>query len=175
MKSFYPTPEERAELVVKKLEMVIRKGRDETAKKVVMPDQSVHMMQGISYKKWQEAAKVEIAYAIRNAVLDEVKSSRMIQAFLMIAGSCCATLGFLGIGVVWGNMPKILIAVAAIATGAFLLFLGLTWFVSGSIGKIISDQRKAKIARINNLNEQIKKMESYLLSRKDYLKNNIDT
>ena len=46
-----PTPHERADLVVRRLEDFIRKGRTEDG--------------GINFRKWQEMAAVEVADAIR--------------------------------------------------------------------------------------------------------------
>lgn len=171
MRKFYPTPEERAEIVIKKMEQFIRTGRERIAKQA---DNKVNVMQGISYKKWQDAAKTEIALAIRNAVLDEVKDNKFSQNILMTVGACFVTLGFLGAGIAWGSIGKVLAAALSVIVGIILLAIGVTWLLSGSIGEIISDKRKARIARINNLEKQIKKMESFLLNKKTTLKEEID-
>ena len=48
-----PTPHERADLIVRRLENFIRKGRTEDG--------------GINFRKWQEMAVLEVANAIRDA------------------------------------------------------------------------------------------------------------
>lgn len=174
MRKFYPTPEERAELVIKKLEQIIKDNKEKMAQKALTPVEILNTPQGMSYKKWQDAAKVEMALAIRNAVLDEVKNNQMFQAFLMTTGICLTTLGFLGAAIAWGSIPKVLVATASSIIGIVLLVIGATWLLSGSIGEIIANRRQAKIARLNNLNEQVKKMENYLTDKKNHLKNEME-
>ena len=172
MQKIYPTPEERAEVVIKKLEHIIKSGKDKIAKET--SPSNIQALKGISYKKWQDAARIEIANAIVNAILDEIKINKAFIAFLMTLGSCLTTLGFLGAILVWGSPPKLLVAVVGIVIGIVLIVLGVLWFASKNVGDIIADRRKAKIARLNNLNEQVKKMESYLLTKQKSLKNDID-
>ena len=60
-----PTPHERADLIVRRLENFIREGRTEDG--------------GINFRKWQEMAVLEVANAIRDAEKYLTKQSFLID------------------------------------------------------------------------------------------------
>lgn len=79
-----PTPRERADVIVKRLEQYIREGRSDQG--------------GISFKKWQELA----VHEVQNAILDAEKHWRQDQRFVT-RGLAVGAVSLLTIGV-WGTV-----------------------------------------------------------------------
>src|SRR5690606_11164439 len=80
-----PTPEDRAEYVVLRLEQFIRDGRT--------------IDEGMSFRKWQQMAKVEIANAVAEAEISQQKDDVVTKRLLFVAASAMVTVGFWGTAV----------------------------------------------------------------------------
>ena len=77
-----PTPVERADVIVKRLEQFIREGRSQRG--------------GISFKRWQELAVHEVDNAIRDAERHWRNDQRFITRGLAVGAACLITIGFWG-------------------------------------------------------------------------------
>ena len=76
-----PSPEERAEYIVKRLELFIRENREP--------------FKGMNFNKWQQLAKVEIANSLKDSErLRQDKKEQVSRRMLFIIGSSIATIGF---------------------------------------------------------------------------------
>ena len=77
-----PTPEERAHVIVKRLEQFIREGRTERG--------------GIAFKRWQELALHEVSNAILDAEKYWRRDQRFITRGLAVGASALITVGMWG-------------------------------------------------------------------------------
>ncbi len=143
-----PTPEERAEFVIQRLEQFIRDGRT--------------LDEGMSFRKWQAMAKTEIVIAVAEAENsqehDEISSRRV----LFVSAVAMITIGF------WGTAVS-LSKVNYLAGGIVCLVAGLVMFgfVGGWRYRKWNNRRKSKerglrLGRIENLNRRIKRLEVQL-------------
>ena len=104
-----PTPDERAEYVIMRLEQFIRDGRT--------------FDEGMSFKIWQAMAKTEIAIAIAEAELGQQKEEAVTKRLLFTFAGALVTVGFWGTAV---SMHKIgYLAGAIIITLSGLILLGV--------------------------------------------------
>jgi hypothetical protein len=168
LKRLNPTPEERAELVIKHLEQTIREKRMGIGPLVKSTQQK-----GMSYRQWQEEAKKEIASAIRNAVKVKKSDTAFFNRFLMISGACLVALGFMGAYVAFGNVQKMFVAAAGMALGISFLILGFEWLFRVTLKEVQREIRVRKIARIRSYDKQIKNLEARLEKTRDTLKNEL--
>lgn len=160
-----PTPEERAEMAVRRLERFIREG----GSKVSDTGRS-----GMSFKKWQDMAKVEIAAAVREAEIAEAAESKVFNLFLVVSGSCLVSLGFLGAVVAFGQMDKTFAAYTAGALGGVFLATSIVLMIRGYFKRVGAMIRASRISRIEQLDLQIKKMERMLEEKKGILRREIE-
>lgn len=77
-----PTPVERADVIVKRLEQFIREGRSQRG--------------GISFKRWQELAVHEVDNAIRDAECHWRNDQRFVTRGLAVGAACLVTIGLWG-------------------------------------------------------------------------------
>lgn len=171
MNERYPTPEERADVVIMNLEKVIRESRESHN-----VGRLVHgaRPKGMSFKKWQDAAREEIASAIRNSERVDSHNANLFNRFLMVCGACLASLGSMGIYVAWGKADKALVGAAGIVLGIVFIAMGSEWLVRRTIEDIMAERRARKLARIKDLDKQVKRLEAYLEDKRDFLKDELD-
>lgn len=147
-----PTPEERAEVVVIKLERFIREGRSATA--------------GVSFKSWQSMAKAEIAAALKAAESQEARASRLIDRLVLLGGAALSTIGVWGTALAIGQAPdRILAAVLILLSGLMLLWVGGALWLRGPLGRFRDDRRRAALKRVDDLHRQVRRLEIDLKSR----------
>jgi hypothetical protein len=109
-----PTPQERGELIVKRLEQVIRGGRSEKG--------------GVSFKRWQEMAVHEVANTIQDAERHWHNNNQFITRGLSIGAATITTIGF------WGTIMAAEVApdrqtaaLIFILAGVLLIILLAAW------------------------------------------------
>jgi len=158
--SLDPTPEQRADLVIKKLEKVIKESKEASSAN----------KGGMSYRKWQNEAKKEIISAILNAERCQAAKSNFFNRFLMLVGATTASLGFLGAIVAYGQTGRSLVAGVCILLGIIFITMGFEWLTLNQIKLYFSQRRNRRMARINDLDKQIKVLEQYMEDRRDELK-----
>ena len=143
-----PTPEERAEFVMLRLEQFIRDGRT--------------IDEGMSFKLWQAMAQVEIAVALAEAELGQQQEEVVTKRLLFTFGSALVTVGFWGTAV---SLHKVAYLAGAIVIGlAGLALIGVAgeWRFRKWNKKRQAEKRRRTLARVEGLNRRIKRMEHEL-------------
>ncbi|GAB6051843.1 hypothetical protein JCM17960_06630 [Magnetospira thiophila] len=109
-----PTPEERADFVVRLLEDQIRDAKQAS-------------VQGMSFRKWQQIARVEIALAIADAER-KLRTGEKIKLYLVVTlATAMVTIGFWGVVISRTDMFNTFAAVIMGLSGLviFAIVLGL--------------------------------------------------
>ena len=140
-----PTPEERAEYVILRLEQFIRDGSK--------------INEGMSFMKWQAMAKTEISIAVAEAENsqkhDEINSRRV----LFISAAAMVTIGFWGTAVSFHNVGNLAAGIICTVAGLVLLGFGGSWRARKWNNRRQGKERRRSLARIENLNKRIKRLE----------------
>ena len=153
--SDHPTPDERAEYVILRLEQFIRDGRT--------------LDEGMSFKKWQAMAKTEIAIAFAEAENsqdhDEINSRRV----LFIAAAAMITIGFWGTAVRLHDVGRLAAGIVCFVAGLTLILVAGGWRYRKWDNRRKSKERRRRLARIENLNKRIKRLENDLEKEEETL------
>jgi hypothetical protein len=163
-----PTPEDRANLTVRVLEQAIREGRNETSLRTKSG------RPGLSFRAWQDIARVEIANAIRDAEAETLKRRGTGNRIAMTIAACLVTMGFWGAAVSWGRADRSMAALACIAAGAWLLLTALEIPIRLAWRRNRSRRRARRFENIRSLDRQIRRMEKFLEERRDALKEDVE-
>jgi hypothetical protein len=169
LKKFNIKPEDRAQLVIKKLEQAIREKRIGVGPLVKGKQQ-----RGMSYKQWQKEAQKEISNAIKDALREKDSQDAFFNRFLMIAGACLVALGFMGAYVAFGDVEKMFVASAGMALGISFLALGFEWIFRLTFKEVTKNIRDKRLQKIKSYDRQLKILESKLEDTKDELKNRLE-
>ncbi len=141
-----PTAEQRAVLIVKRLESFIREGRSDDS--------------GISFKRWQEMAVNEFTNGIRDAERILSQDSWFLTKILAVGASAIITIGFWGIVVTtevfYGRQVTAFILVGA--GGALFLILAL-WGVRRLSRRLRAERRKDRIQRVIDFDSQLRQLD----------------
>ena len=143
-----PTPEERAEYVVLRLEQFIRDGRT--------------IDEDMSFRKWQQMAKVEIANAVAEAENSQQKDDVVTKRLLFVAASAMVTVGFWGTAVSLHQVGHLWGAIVIGTAGFLLMAVACEWRLRKWNKRRRAEQRAKSLARIESLNKRIKKLEHQL-------------
>ena len=151
----HPTPDERAEYVILRLEQFIRDGRT--------------IDEGMSFRKWQAMAKTEIAIAVAEAENsqqhDEISSRRV----LFVAAAAMVTIGFWGGAVSFHNVGNMAAAIICTIAGVVLLGYAGGWQFRKYDNRKKSRERRRRLRRIESLNRRIKRLETALEKEEEEL------
>ncbi len=145
-----PTPTERADLTVRKLEQFILDGRSSE--------------KGMSFRTWQAMARDELANAFADIELRGLqrRADITVRRILMVGATALVTIGFWGAVMAvdrrYGAVAAILLAVAGLVVAAMALELTLR----GAMNRIRRQRRKAALGRIENFDRQLKNFEAEL-------------
>ncbi len=154
-----PSPDERAEYVIMRLEQFIREGRT--------------FDEGMSFKIWQAMAKVEIAIAIAESELGQQKEESVTRRLLFTFAAALVTVGFWGTAV---SMHKVGYLAGGIISGlAGLVLLGVAgeWRFRKWKKTRQANKRRKSLARIEGINRRIKRLENELEKEEKRLKKKI--
>ena len=155
----HPTPEERAQCVIMRLEQFIREGRT--------------IDEGMSLKKWQAMALTEIAVAIAEAEKcqdhDEINSRRV----LLVAAVAMVTIGFWGTAVSFHHVGHLVAGIICAGAGAVLLFVIGHWRFRKWNNRRNAKVRGKRLKRIENLNTRIKRLERELVKQEEALEEDL--
>ena len=145
----HPTPDERAKLVIMRLEQFIRNGRTND--------------EGMSLKKWQAMARMEIAVTIAEAENshdhDEIKSRRL----LIVSAVAMITIGFWGTAVSFQEVDHLVAGIFCGGAGAVLLLVAGHWRLQKWSNLQSGKERGKRLKRIENLNKRVKRLEMELV------------
>jgi hypothetical protein len=150
-----PTPEERAEFIMQRLEQFIREGRT--------------LSEGMNFKQWQEMAKGEIANAIAESQIDNQDDEVVTKRLLFTFGASFTTIGFWG--GLWAYDQAHYVAVAFLCGAAGLVMIGvaLEWRFRKFWKRRQVGQRQKSLRRCQDLTRRIKKMEFELEKEEERL------
>jgi len=147
-----PTPDERAEVIIKQLEMFIREGRSEKG--------------GMNFRKWQEMARVEITHAILEDEKDWRENDNFVTKILAMAASGIITIGMWGTVLAFSNSPNHTLEGMAIFAGGMLLMGSLSsYFVWKAFRRHKANRREKRLANIKSLDWKLKKLDKLLADR----------
>ena len=148
-----PTPEERAQCVIMRLEQFIREGRT--------------IDEGMSLKKWQAMALTEIAVAIAEAEKcqdhEEINSRRV----LFVAAVAMVTIGFWGTAVSFHHVGHLVAGIICAGAGAVLLLVIGHWRFRKWNNRRNVKERAKRLKRVENLNKRIKRLEMELVKEEE--------
>lgn len=153
--------EERAEVVVTRLERFIRDHRTLTG--------------GVSFRKWQDMAKTEIADLLREIETEQVREGRALERTLMVVGVGLATIGF------WGTVLALSMAPDRVIAGVLTLLGGVIalWGI-GALGlrspfkRFQTDHTRITLDRARMVNRKVSELEHQLKKRKKALEKELD-
>lgn len=150
-----PTPEERAEFIMQRLEQFIREGRT--------------LSEGMNFKQWQEMAKGEIANAIAESQIDNQDDEVVTKRLLFTFGASFTTIGFWG--GLWAYDQAHYVAVAFLCGAAGMVMIGVAmewrfrkYWKRRQVGK-----RQKSLRRCQDLTRRIKTMEFELEKEEERL------
>ena len=147
-----PTPTERADLIVKRLENFIREGRT-----------SQH---GVAFKKWQEFAIDEVTNAIRDAEKHWRRDHRFLTSALTIGAVALLTIGIWGSALAADMAPdRQTAALILMIAGGTMLILISVWSIRRLDNFYKVSRRQSHIIRVSNFDRQLAKLEHELRNR----------
>ncbi len=152
----YPTPNERANFVIIRLEQFIRNGRS--------------FDEGMSFKKWQTMAGNEIATAIAEAENTRGKHESMLRRLIFVVASAMVTIGFWGVAASLGNVDHLLAGIICTSAGGVLFFSIGIWRFGKWNNRRKTIERSKRMRRIAQINKRIKQLELELGKEEDALK-----
>lgn len=154
-----PTPDERADFVVRRLEQFIREGRVAG--------------EGMSLRQWQDMARGEIANAILEADLDRRHDATVSKRLLFTLGAAFTTLGFWGALWALGQVYYLISAVVCGLAGIVMLAVSAEWTVRRAYKRNTIAMRADTIRRVESLTRRIRRMERQLKDEADRLEKNV--
>ena len=153
-----PSPGQRADFLVRKLEQFIRDGKTEKG--------------GMSFATWQQLAREEISSAFAEIEKERLtaKEDRVVKRMLDIAASAVVTIGFWGvIMAVLGNFGMVPATILTLAGFALLVIAG-EWSLRKAASRYRDEQRLHRFYRIEDFDKKIKKFENEMKKRHERAK-----
>ncbi|MDA0305343.1 MAG: hypothetical protein O3B76_03540 [Proteobacteria bacterium] len=154
-----PTPDERAEYVIMRLEQFIRDGRT--------------LDEGMSFKIWQAMAKTEIAIAVAEAELGQQKEESVTRRLLFTFAAALVTVGFWGTAVSMHKIGYLAGAIVVTLSGLVLLGVAGEWRFRKWRQVRQANKRRKALARIERINRRIKRLEGDLEKEEKKLKKKV--
>ncbi|MEK7244652.1 MAG: hypothetical protein AAB223_01380 [Pseudomonadota bacterium] len=141
---FGPSPEERADFIVKRLEEFIREKKTP---------------EGMNFKHWQALCKAEIASAIAAAAKEQNRGDATLKRVLFTGAAALVTVGFWGMAVSLGRADYLLAGAVCLVAGiVFLGFVG-EWRFSRWQDRRRTRERMETLARVGDLDKRLKALE----------------
>jgi len=142
-----PTPQDRADYLVRKLEQFIRDGRT---------------VRGVSFRDWQAMARAELANSF--AEVDrrriEIQKDLAMRRLLLVAAFTLVTIGF------WGGVMALdkgrdwLAALIMLGAGTILLGYAGDFGIRRLWNRGAAKQRKQRFERIEGFDRQLRQLEA---------------
>jgi len=143
-----PTPDERAEYIVKRLELFIRENREP--------------FKGMNFNKWQQLARAEISNSLRDYEKSRYDQNVVTRRMLFILGSSIATIGFWGVAAAFGRIDYMLAGMICLIAGIIVLAHAGEWMTRTMWKKSQAQKRARAYNNAVSLDRQIKQMEKEL-------------
>lgn len=150
-----PTPEQKTDYLVRKLEQTIRDNRT---------------VNGMSFRTWQTIAREEILNAMRESEKRQMRHDQTVNRLILASASALVTIGF------WGAMAAVnsayggIAAIITLAAGAVLFFFTADWGIKRFSAGYDKHKRAERLAHIEDLDRRIKRMEQEMKKKADRLK-----
>lgn len=143
-----PTPEERAEYVILRLEQFIREGR--------------RVAEGMSFRQWQSMAKSEIAIAIAEAEMSQQKDELRSKRVLFVSAAALVTIGFWGTAVSLHKVAYLVGGLVCLGAGLIMLAVAVDWKVRTWRERRQAKKRREILSRIESLTRRLRRLETAL-------------
>jgi len=150
-----PTPEQKADYLVRKLEQTIRDNRT---------------VKGMSFRTWQAIAREEIINAMREHEKRQLRHDQTVNRLVLATASSLVTIGFWGAMVAVNSAYGGVAAVITLVAGAALFFVTADWGVKRFVSGYNKEKRAERLAHIEDLDKRIKRMEHDMKKKADRLK-----
>lgn len=155
----HPTPEQRADFVVKRLEQFIREGRT--------------LAEGMSLRQWQDMARMEIALAVAAAEEASRDDDQVTRRVMFTVASALVTVGFWGTVFAFDKAPYLVVAFIFTITGLITLAIVGEWQFMKYFRRHQAKKREKALHRIEDLTRRIKRMEKELEKEADGLRDKL--
>lgn len=144
-----PTPAQRAEFIVRKLEQFIREGKNQ---------------RGMSFKTWQAMARAELtnSFAEQEKRMIRRHGDLLIKRLIVTIAAALVTIGFWGVVMSVDRNFGGLAAMIMFGSGLLLLAVGLEVGVRRVVSSIRTQSRLRGLDRIANYDDQLKLLETAL-------------
>ncbi|CCQ74728.1 hypothetical protein [Magnetospira sp. QH-2] len=137
-----PTPQERADFVVRLLEDQIRDAKQASVK-------------GMSFRKWQQIARVEIANAVMDAE-HQLRTGEKIKLYLVVTlATAMVTIGFWGVVVSRSDMLNTFAAVSMGLAGLVVIAVVLGMMTNAAVKNWETRNRYTDWNRVLDLSKRI--------------------
>ena len=147
-----PTPRQRGELIVKRLETFIRDGRSDKG--------------GMPFRRWQEMAVNEFTNAILDAEREERRDNRFMVRVMTVGGLAVITIGFWGAIVVAGlSYDRQVVAFILIGAGGLLSLVFGLWGLRWVGAYFLSSRREVRLRRITSFDYQLVQIDNEMQKR----------
>jgi hypothetical protein len=147
-----PTPKQRGELIVKRLENFIREGRSDTG--------------GMSFRRWQEMAVNEFTNALLDAEREKQRDNKFMTRVIAVGGLAVITIGFWGAIVAAGlSYDRQMVAFILISAGGLLLLVFGLWGLRWLGGNFLSGRRQNRLKSIANFDHQLAQLDIEIRKR----------
>jgi len=151
-----PTPDERAEFVLQRLEQFIRDGR--------------RLGEGMSLRQWEEMAKMEISNALLDAENVRQEDNVVTHRFVVSIAAALVTIGFWGTLVSFDKASYLVTAIIISIAGFWLFAIAVEWRVRKYWKKHQARKRMRALGRVEELTKRIRKLERELEDEEKDLK-----
>jgi hypothetical protein len=148
VESSRPSPEQRADFVVKRLEQFIREGRT--------------VGEGMSLRQWMDMARFEISNALHAAEQAHDDEDVVSRRLLFTVAASLVTVGFWGTLFAYDKVQYLVVAIVFGITGIFLLAIVGEWQLMKYFRRHQARQRERSLHRVEDLTRRIKRMEKEL-------------
>jgi len=153
-----PTPEQRAEFIIRELEEFIRKNRGAG---------------GMSFLEWQDMAKKAIANALIEAEKNYHAHDRTIRRLLISTAAVLVTIGFWGTALAFDKAHYLLVGSIFTIAGLWLFSIVLDWRVWRYFKVKAGVKRRKSLLTIASLTRRIKHMEKEFEEEAKELENSL--
>jgi len=155
-----PSPAQRADFVVKRLEQFIRDGRT--------------FAEGMSLRQWQDMARFEIANAVAAAENAARDNDQVTRRVMFTVAAALVTVGFWGTLFSFDKAPYLVVAFVFTITGLITLAIVGEWRFMKYFRRHQARKREKSMHRIEDLTRRIKRMEKELEKESDGLRDKLE-
>ncbi len=148
VESSRPSPEQRADFVVKRLEQFIREGRT--------------VGEGMNLRQWMDMARFEISNALHAAEQAHDDEDVVTRRLLFTVAAALVTVGFWGTLFAYDKVQYLVVAIVFGITGIVLLAIVGEWQLMKYFRRHQARQRERSLHRVEDLTRRIKRMEKEL-------------